>query len=101
MGSANERRRYIVTPPIIGWAHTQNDPGNELLVQVNASKSQITRSIAMALTSNIVRIFCLTLLVVGTGFTPFKYCMYTYHFMSNSFERAIILKYTYNMYLAE
>ena len=25
MGPANERRRYIVTPPLIGWAHTQND----------------------------------------------------------------------------
>ena len=24
MGSANERGRYIVTPPLIGWAHTQN-----------------------------------------------------------------------------
>ena len=27
MGSANERRRYIVTSSLIGWAHTQNDPG--------------------------------------------------------------------------
>ena len=26
MRPANERRRYIVTPPVIGWAHTQNDP---------------------------------------------------------------------------
>ena len=26
MGLANERRRYIVTPPLIGWAHTQKDP---------------------------------------------------------------------------
>ena len=28
MGSANERRRYIhvITPPLIGWIHTQNDP---------------------------------------------------------------------------
>ena len=26
MGSAKEKRRYIVTPPSIGWAHTQNDP---------------------------------------------------------------------------
>ena len=26
MDSANERRRYIVTPPLIGWAHTQKDP---------------------------------------------------------------------------
>ena len=26
MGSANERRCYIVMPPLIGWAHTQNDP---------------------------------------------------------------------------
>ena len=23
---ANERRRYIVTPSLIGWADTQNDP---------------------------------------------------------------------------
>ena len=27
MGPANERRRYIVTPPLIGRAHSQNDPG--------------------------------------------------------------------------
>ena len=25
MGSANERRRYLVTPPLIGWVHSQND----------------------------------------------------------------------------
>ena len=25
MGSANERRRYYVTPFLIGQAHTQND----------------------------------------------------------------------------
>ena len=22
----NDRQRYIVTPPLIGWAHTQNNP---------------------------------------------------------------------------
>ena len=26
MGSNNERRRYYITSPLIGWAHTQNDP---------------------------------------------------------------------------
>ena len=26
MGSANERRRYIVTSSLIGWTHIQNDP---------------------------------------------------------------------------
>ena len=26
MGSVNERRRYYVTPPLIAWTHTQNDP---------------------------------------------------------------------------
>ena len=26
MGSANDRRRYTVKPPLIGWAHTQNYP---------------------------------------------------------------------------
>ena len=25
LGSANERRRYVVTSSLIGWAHTQND----------------------------------------------------------------------------
>ena len=25
MSSANEKRRYIATPPLIGWAHTQQD----------------------------------------------------------------------------
>ena len=27
MRPANERRSYSVTPSLIGWAHTQNDPG--------------------------------------------------------------------------
>ena len=26
LGSANERRRYIVTTALIGWAQAQNDP---------------------------------------------------------------------------
>ena len=26
MGSANERRRYIVTSSLIRWAHTHHDP---------------------------------------------------------------------------
>ena len=26
MGSANDRRRYIVTSSVIDWARTQNDP---------------------------------------------------------------------------
>ena len=26
MGSANEKKHYIVMPPLIGWAHIQNDP---------------------------------------------------------------------------
>ena len=26
IGFANERRRYMLTPSFIGWAHTQNDP---------------------------------------------------------------------------
>ena len=34
-GSANERRCNTVTPPLIGWAHTQNDPW------FNASRQQI------------------------------------------------------------
>ena len=28
MRPANGRRRYNVTPSLIGWVHTQNDPGN-------------------------------------------------------------------------
>ena len=34
MGSANERRRYIVTSSLIGWAHAQNDPKESLSVHV-------------------------------------------------------------------
>ena len=26
LGSANEKMRYIVMPPLIGWAHSQNYP---------------------------------------------------------------------------
>ena len=29
MRPANERRRYIVTSPLIGWAHSQNNPWND------------------------------------------------------------------------
>ena len=28
IGSANGRRRYIVMPSLIDWAHAQNDPGS-------------------------------------------------------------------------
>ena len=33
MDSANERRCYIVTPPLIGWAHTKNDPCNAIITE--------------------------------------------------------------------
>ena len=31
MSAANERRRYYVTPSLIGWAHAQNDPCLEIV----------------------------------------------------------------------
>ena len=31
MGSASERRHYIIMPPLIGWTHNQNDPCYPLL----------------------------------------------------------------------
>ena len=31
MGSANERRRYIVMSSIIGWAFTEGDPDVEYM----------------------------------------------------------------------
>ena len=31
MGSANEGRRYIVTPPLIVWVHIQSNPRGNLL----------------------------------------------------------------------
>ena len=34
---ANERRRYIVTSYLIGWAHTQNDPCNCVSMFIFAS----------------------------------------------------------------
>ena len=34
MGSANERRRYYVTPSLIGWTHTQNDPCIQLQMRL-------------------------------------------------------------------
>ena len=37
MGSANERRCYIVTPSLIGWAHTQNGPCNACPSLANSS----------------------------------------------------------------
>ena len=38
-GSANAIRRYIVTPPLIGWAHTQNDTCENILMFKGAVKS--------------------------------------------------------------
>ena len=35
MRPGNERRRYIVTPSLIGWAHTQNDHPDELAKNTN------------------------------------------------------------------
>ena len=37
MGSANERRRYIVTPSLIGSDHTQNDPWVVVLYKIALS----------------------------------------------------------------
>ena len=34
MGSANERRYCILTPPVIGWAYIQNDPRYASLYQL-------------------------------------------------------------------
>ena len=33
MGSANDRRRYIVTSSLIGWAHTQTDSLPSILIK--------------------------------------------------------------------
>ena len=45
MHPANKRRRYIVTSPLIGWAHTQNDPccynGTMSRSQVSATDMKI------------------------------------------------------------
>ena len=45
MCPANERRHYIVTSPLIGWAHTQNDPcpssAAKLLVEVCNSRGWV------------------------------------------------------------
>ena len=68
MRSANERRRYIETSSLIGWAHTQNDPFNIFpaaifLKQLNASftkrsertAQQLARGISyLVLTSELV-----------------------------------------------
>ena len=37
---ANERRRYTVTPSLIGWAHTQNDPW--IVVQGESHEDEMT-----------------------------------------------------------
>ena len=36
MGSTNERRRYIVTSPLISWAHTQNEPWESVEFQITS-----------------------------------------------------------------
>ena len=40
MGSANESRRHIMTPFLIGWAHTQNDPCIHFLFWNDAMNSR-------------------------------------------------------------
>ena len=37
MRLANERRRYIVTSYLIGWAHIQNDPCHYLFIALDMS----------------------------------------------------------------
>ena len=41
MGSGNERT-YLVTPPLIGWVHTQNDPRKYIAVKGIASCSSLS-----------------------------------------------------------
>ena len=43
MGSANERRRYIVTPPLIDRAHTQNDPWLTSCLSISTSLGELTK----------------------------------------------------------
>ena len=62
MGSPKERRRYFVTHSLIGWAHTQNDPGD--------SETQLTGSpYTVPLTTFIIKLavngYCKTWLVPG------------------------------------
>ena len=49
MGSINERRRYFVTSPLIGWIYTQNDPRGPaavpLLVDMKNSISPLVSTI--------------------------------------------------------
>ena len=44
MGSANERRRYIVTPPLTGRSYTQNDPGYNNRNTVLGTRGTMTSS---------------------------------------------------------
>ena len=44
MHTANERRRYIVTSFLIGWAHSQNDPCS--MVQCHSSEGHFTSHIS-------------------------------------------------------
>ena len=49
MGSASERRRYYVTPSLIGRAHTQNDPFHVkkgIPTPLSAYKASMTHPIA-------------------------------------------------------
>ena len=50
MGSVNERRRYIATPSLIGWAHTQNDPC--LYSDIQSSLRYLTVNIFKELTTD-------------------------------------------------
>ena len=62
MGSANERRRYIVTLPLIGQAHTQNDPcykgqiGDYILQHTGAPFSIIPHVIPQQKESTVIRL---------------------------------------------
>ena len=39
MHPANERRRYIVTSPLIGWVHTQNEPWDVTACHIKLDKT--------------------------------------------------------------
>ena len=59
MRPANERRRYIVTSPLICWAHTQNDPHS-------ATSTRAKQTVTFIISPHIWR-ECMQLVLITSG----------------------------------
>ena len=88
MGSANERRRYIVTSSLTGWAHNQNDCWGWLPMQMNVPLGWVTSTYSKPKSkdSKTKHICIITISLLGMSLqTPFL-CCFSSNIMATHFK---------------